>query len=82
MKATLEFDPIEDKFELEAVMKAIDMWLVLKEVLTFLNKEVENLEALQETSYIKGRIDSCNAQKDFILKELTDNGLGNLIFNY
>ena len=82
MKVTIEFCPVEDKFALEVAMKATDMWSVLKEVLTFLNKEVENLEALQETQYIKGRIDSCNTQKDFILKELTDNGLDNLIFNY
>ena len=82
MKVTIEFCPVEDKFALEAAMKATDMWLVLKEVITFLNKEVENLEALQETSYIKGRIDSCNTQKDFILKEVENNGLDNLIFNY
>lgn len=82
MKVTIEFCPVEDKFALEVAMKATDMWSVLKEVLTFLNKEVENLEALQETQYIKGRIDSCNTQKDFILKEVENNGLDNLIFNY
>ena len=78
MKVTIEFCPLEDKFELEAAMKATDMWLVLKNTIEFLRKDISFYE---DKDFGEGE----NALKSLqhkLLGELTDNGLDNLIFNY
>jgi len=78
MKVTMEFCPVEDKMELEAAMKATDMWLVLKNVLKIVEKDRNFYE-----EHNKGEGE--NALKSIhhqIYSEITNNGLDNLIFNY
>lgn len=78
MKVLIEFDPIEDKFALEAAMKATDMWLVLKHIVEHVRKDVEFYE---ERGLTEGESALKSIQHKLNL-ELTDNGLDNLIFNY
>lgn len=82
MKVTIEFDPVENKFELEAAMKATDMWLVLKGMLTSLNKGIEVLEDLDSDEKFGGAIGALKNTKEELLREIENNGLDNLIFNY
>jgi hypothetical protein len=82
MKAKLVYHLPDEKFDHECAIKASDMWIVLKNLVQSINKEIDSLENLQETDYIKGRLNACNVLKDSLLNEITDNGLDNLIFNY
>ena len=78
MKTILEFHPVEDKFELEAAMKATDMWLVLKNTIETLKKELSQAEDWDN----KQRESALKLIQNTLLEEITDNGLDNLIFNY
>lgn len=79
MKVTIEFCPIENKFELEAAIKTADMYNTLKNILVFLKKDISFYE--EKGDFTEGE----NALKSLqhkILGEIADNGLDNLIFNY
>lgn len=78
MKVTIEFDPVENKFELEAAMKATDMWLVLKNVLKIVEKD-RNFYEEHDMDQGENALKSIHHQ---IYSEIENNGLDNLIFNY
>lgn len=78
MKAILEFCPVENKFELEAAIKATDMWLVLKNALEVLKTDLRAFED-------RGMEEDVKALKRFqnnLLEEISNQGLDNLIYNY
>ena len=80
MKVTIEFCPVEDKFALEAAIKATDMWSALKNTMQHLSKTIEKMENSEEYSELA--IKEIELLKETLSGELTDNGLDNLIFNY
>ena len=80
MKVTIEFCPVENKFELEAAMKAGEMLNVIKNTRETLHRTIKKMQDSEEFSF--AAIREVESIREALFADIEDNGLDNLIFNY
>lgn len=80
MKAVLKFNLPEDNFKHETACKADNMWLVIRNMHTHLNKTIDKMKDSEEFSDLA--ITEMEEVRETFLNELSNSGLDNLIFNY
>jgi len=80
MKAVLKFNLPEDNLKHESACKADNMWLVIRNMCTHLNKTIEKMK--NNETYSELAITEMEEVRETFLNELSNSGLDNLIFNY